>query len=791
MAINTSLVGGQSGILMEGANGIELYLKGGFDYYRLTCMYNPKTSDYDTSRVYSSESVDTQNLLEFFLTPKAGESGARSRPSELSYADLFLNSDIDFTGSQVYIRNDSPIHTYLINSGYDEYINVLKPYLYFGRLYPKSLENNIIIIETYYMKDFALDAIPEHQRTDNIREFFGVAFNELHSQVYYKMRDLLRLSDPFETKKEYLHYLLETFGTTTIVPSSSLSYDLDRFFINNLPALLKRKGTYESLVGIFRFLSNTINRLNIYEQWHDVLPSAAPMSASSIERYCLDNGYSWEEYLWTDYYTGTRVITAGAGERYYSGYTDYPFLPSSGKVLSPHYRVEIDLSTEPIETYEILKESTAEIIFEKLEELRPVARFCNSYGTVLLLKTDLTGDRFDTYDGLYSAYARTTCLTPAYAALAGNYFFSNWSSSDLIININHGLGTKELIVQTYTTDEAPIFKRFLPKNIIIIDENNITIELGSPQTFYAFIASKQYGTDEYNTFDASSSPATITGSNNYSGIQTIWSDNVDSYLYEMYPISHYISPPAEGSQHYTEILPPSGDTEAYYETSLIEGPSGLVPIGYDASFLLPNDFGGIHSSSYVLTHNLGTRAVIIDVLELHSDQSLSQIFVEDIIINDLNTITINVGNPSKDYVVYVRRISDNDFLLTGGDIVSNCTHVRLGNGLSTSLFTPANNLQREICDTYPSGGEWPGGVVPTHDSWYVQKSFEIQNAGIDGFSDYNVKIVLDIINNINITEIGLFDASENEIFYTTCSNLAAIAGTTLTLYYRISPTSIL
>jgi len=392
MTSSVSKISGNSGVSVQGAYGIELYIKGGTDYYRLMCVYKPKDSDYDVTRIYSSDFVENQNLFIFTLTPKAGEIGATYIPSELSFDDLFTNDPVtDFSGSEIYIKNNSPIHRYINNNGHSSYINTRKPYLYFGKLYPKDPETNTISVETYFMKDYALDSLPEHQRTDNLREFFGVAFDELYSQVYYKIRNILSLSDPYETSDEYLQYLLETYGTSTIVPASLNTRQLDRFFINNLPALLKRKGTYNVLYGIFRFLTNTANRLNIYEQWHELLPSGAPYPYSDIETYCVSAGYRWEEHLYSEYYADYGIPSNGAGTRYYTNEHSYPVINGPLK-LSPHYRVEFDLSTAPVKSNKIIDEETYDIIYEKFEELRPVARV-SEYSTVIALPTDFTGKK--------------------------------------------------------------------------------------------------------------------------------------------------------------------------------------------------------------------------------------------------------------------------------------------------------------------------------------------------------------------------------------------------------------
>jgi hypothetical protein len=791
MDITSSMTGFNQGIVVPNSYGIELYIKGGTNYYRLTCVYKPKTSDYSTTRLYSSDDVDTQNLWEFTLTPKAGEPGATSNPSELSYAELFTyDSDTDFTGSEIYIKKGSPLHNYIVNTGHT-YINTRKPWLYFGKLYPKNEVDSSILVETYSMKDYALDALPEHQRSNNIREFFGVAFDGMYSQVYYKIREILTLSDPWEVREDYLHYLLQTFGITSIMPSGSTEYDLDRFLIQNLPALLKRKGTYDALQGFFRFLTRSTNRLNIYEQWHELLPSGAPYPYDSIETYCTSAGYDWQEHLWTKYYDEVS-ISAGAGLRYYNDpeiHYDYPYPAllgstwtscSSGATetdpptatghgdlrISPHYRVEVDLSTEPIQLRKIIDADTYTIMLEKFEQLRPVARFCETYGCVMKLDSDFTGRNLDTYDGLYTAFARTKCLRPVYGPLPGNYIFSNRSNTSTTLNIYHALGTKDLLVQLYinneSTRERMPYTRFIPKNIIIVDEDNITIELEHPQRFYAFIASDYSNIDSTTVIPITgSSPYDIPDSIYYTPILEILEEDDDTTIRtSIYPAEHGIEEPAFGQLHYMDTDTPDGNS-TYYEIAL------------EKSYVTGSLTG---STSYIVEHDLKTPGILVEVFELFGYGEKKKVMAEDIIITSIDTVEVYVESSTSDYEVVVKKITDWAFLRTIDDLMYELDTLVLGEGLSTAtwnpLSTPSGSLQDEIS---PSA--------------YEVESFVLYNANSD-YPTYNVKAVVNILENINITEAGLVDKydeyGDKMIFYTSCSPIEALKGTRLVLYFEFA-----
>lgn len=746
-----TLVGGNNGIVVDNAYGIELYIKGGTGYYRLTCLYKPKSSDYNTSRKYSIEEVDTINLFEFTLTPKASADGAAFYPSELSYDELFTNDpDTEFTGSEIYIKKGSPLHYYLETNGYDEYVNINTPYLYFGKLYPKSSEDNTIQIETYFMKDYALNALPETNRTENLREFFGVAFDQLYSQVYNKMRNILRLSDPYETKYEYLHYLLESYGTTSIIPSASTDYDAERFFVKNLSALLKRKGTYEALVVLFRLITHTTNRLNVYEQWHEPLPSAAPSPYSSIETYCASAGYAWAEHPYVNYYSNP-PSASGVMERYYD--TEYPTwettptsaAPSGSLLLSPHYRVELDLSTQPMGNGSIIDEERYNILLEKFEEVRPVARY-STYSQAMGLLGDFTDVYSDTYDGAYSEYVKTKCTRPVYGLIPGNYIFANRSTTATEISIVHNLDTKEILVQLYT---IPGLERIIPSNITINSDNSLIVSLSTPTPFYAFVTSVKTFPDASNEIDVFPLD-TDTGSSDSMPIMDIWKQQTSNeYRYLMYPASHYFD---AGNPH-TVSIPTTASGMTYHEITL-NGPYIYTVSG---------------SLSHVITHNLGTQGIVIEVFKI-SGSTFTKVSPVSITLTDLNSFELNVVDYDT-YSVIIRKVTNWPYFDTIGDVMYFLSSLKLGEGTSTSTYNPmitsAGTLQDEIDSSY-----------------YTVRSFDKYYATSE-YSTYNIKVVIDINRNINITEAGLFNTSDELMFYTTCSPIFAAEGTRLTLYYTL------
>lgn len=771
-------------------DGLELYVKGLNDYYRLNCRYVPKSADY--VEMYTNVDEIEGNIFEFILTPPSG-TGSANKPSILTYDELFTNEEgTDFSGSEVYIKFDSPLNTYLNENvddssiAYSSYINTKQPYLYFGKLYPRDSATNKIMIDAFFMKDYVYKALPEVNQVDNLREFFGVAFDKLYQpQVYGKIRNILRLSDPLETKDEYLRYLLETYGTTSIVPSGNTDYDVERFFVRNISDLFKRKGTYESLSLLFKLITKTKNRLNVYEHWHSPLPcsggtteqptvSAAPfyvisggvlVSASSlyssIEEYCIDNSYTFEEYSWRDNYSDTLSGSTGywatTGARYFEKQT-YPTYDSS-LIMSPHYRVEMDVSTQPIddENTEIFGELLQNIVFDKFSEFKPVSRFIY-YSYLLGLNCDFAGNVYNTYEDVYDEYINTKCVKSVFESIEGTYISLNVSTTSTSFDVVHNLGTMYLLVQTYAcpTPSYPFYKRMYPKEIIILNNNTVRIQLAVPQQCYIFIDTVNKEGDMINDLYDSHSYGLfpVTSIQKVSG----------SYRYEMQPMNLLIE---EGStpenEHDVSLLTSPTSSGMYYEVNLMATDyiAGWSSTGEHFEFI---------------THNLGTPAIIMDVYKRVDGDTFEKVQPHDMIIVDSNHVIIHVTEDGT-YGCVIRKLSDWSFLYTKEDLIGSITSVKFG------YVNPSASEIEFVESCSPSGNNLWNDLGS---DWYVVNDYDIDRQyPNDDYTTYNAKIIINIKQDKTINEIGLYDDNDELLFYTGSSPLYLKQNTKLVLYYTI------
>lgn len=187
-------------------------------------------------------------------------------------------------GSDVYIRKDSYIHEYVSRLAdtdeiYEWYFNPEKQFIYFGKIYLSDADTNEYRIHWYGMKDYALEALPQHNQTDNLKDYFDLYFDRIHHGVYGMLKSIIQLLDPKEVNVlDYMAYIADMYGITISEEISGAEWTLteeqERDFIGRIIHWLKRKGTYNVIYILWKLLvENNRNKLNIYEMWQ---PSAAP-----------------------------------------------------------------------------------------------------------------------------------------------------------------------------------------------------------------------------------------------------------------------------------------------------------------------------------------------------------------------------------------------------------------------------------------------------------------------------------------------------------------------------------
>lgn len=172
------------------------------------------------------------------------------------------------SGSEVYFRKGSYIYEWLVKNStyYKNYFNTNKMWMYFGKIYKTSEYTNGYYIIFDGMKNFALNALPRHQRKTNIEEFFNIYFDVVHQKIYNMTKNIPSLFNAREIDANWIEYMAKNYNIDLDENMSGMAL---REWVENIVYLLKRKGTYSSLYIIWKtLLENTTDNLNIYNRWH-------------------------------------------------------------------------------------------------------------------------------------------------------------------------------------------------------------------------------------------------------------------------------------------------------------------------------------------------------------------------------------------------------------------------------------------------------------------------------------------------------------------------------------------
>jgi hypothetical protein len=241
-------------------------------------------------------------------------------------------------GNKFYFRKDSYFHDWLRNmpnfSGYVEnLVNTNKTFIYFGKLKHITNYSSTYIIEFEGMKDFVLKCLPEHNRTEKLTEFLKTYFDEVYHEFYNKTKDLWSMIDPKEVDEKFVDYMATRMNINT--DKEKLGGLPLREWVDQLPYWLKRKGTYSAYYALYKtLLTNTRNKLNIYEKWCEWCVQELRRS----RKYTLPEDF--EDHHILEAY-GIQV-SGGAGPEYYNkfkpeGYPTYADEAPSGDCLSNQY----------------------------------------------------------------------------------------------------------------------------------------------------------------------------------------------------------------------------------------------------------------------------------------------------------------------------------------------------------------------------------------------------------------------------------------------------------------------
>lgn len=597
------LIGPTTTIVTEGGKSLELWIKDPDVGFKPIIWVFPSTDYLEEDRFIFDKSLNT-NVPSSLTTELSG--GAY-------FFSIYDTDGKDLTtitaSNECYLKKDSTFHEWIETNAPDyledsygvefvlrNYVNTDRQFIYFGDIYPTS--NGKYHIIHYNMRSFVKNAIPEHQRTEKLKDLIDIHFDILHNEMYTKLKEIFSMIDPLEVEISYLNYLAKFYNVDI---DNFLSNNWQkRVFIKNLINILKKKGTYSLLYIIWKiFTNNVIDRLNIYERWHDKsLTGTVPVSA------CEDYVHVWNY--------DKNLYDEGAGSVWYNtvvvsgGYPE----DTTNKILTPHYTVEPDLTTVPTSDDTILSENLITNLYDFWEQSRPVNRVSH-YSVLIAPKTDLSGDFISNYSGSYANQLLTKRVGYTFTLPDTFIGFFNTSSNSWLIK--HNLNSKRIQIQCFDSD------LFLlkPTNITVVDFNHVRIDFDNPDS--GFVMIKEID-NEFIRFNTIPSTWNITHSMSTKELLVQFRDSTEI------------------------VVEPSEITLTDSDNLSVEG--GISGFGefdrYDVIHIQ-----NTASSIWSVNHSLGYRGVMVNVYN-HNDQ---KIYPQNIELEDANNCSLTFSEPTSGYAV--------------------------------------------------------------------------------------------------------------------------------------------
>jgi len=149
--------------------------------------------------------------------------------------------------------------------------------------------------------------------------------------------------------------------------------------------------------------------------------------------------------------------------------------------LTPHYRVEIDLSVEPLGTDFIMSEEIITSLMAEWEKMRPVCKYAH-YSMVLSPKTNFSQIYVPLYSNEYKAHMNSRCLEEINTPLNDCAIYIREHRSRTWY-VNHGLQSMNVIIQCFSLDG----ENLVPATQKNVNINYSEITFTTPQNGYAFI----------------------------------------------------------------------------------------------------------------------------------------------------------------------------------------------------------------------------------------------------------------------------------------------------------------
>ena len=697
-------------------------------------------------------------------------------------------------GNDFYFRKDSFFYEYLAqqNPEFRDYISQERTFCYFGKIWPVSDRTGVWNIEFYGMKDYMELAIPTHNRTPRLVEMMDVWFDQINHEPYNMTKYLWSMLDAKEVDLRWLEYIARIYGVDINIELDELTL---REWVDYLVYFLKRVGTYNAIYIVYKvFTALSTNKVNVYERWDEWCQKGASDIPSFKEFPNFFPGT--KDFHWFEFYNVPP--SGGAGDVWYSQFnpsgspTPNPYTidwdsypthtlsapspscstvsaaPSGYPVISPHYIVEIDLTTEPIgdrfNDSWILNQFYANELVRNWEYARPVNKYVQYQQ---LISPACAQSRIGDPENLYplsslgyfntyftaSQYLSGAAPTPSGGEVA--YVYTQYGESPYW-TINHNLSASDhLAVQVWTPQSGPNFLplvRVIPATIELDNTHPDTIlhitfdePVGGIACIAGYIPAISYEYDQ------------VAPVNPWPIIHNLGTDAPSGY--PTGSLSNYFTSPSKSYPQNVEKINSNRTTATWN--------SAIAGVGFtrNADYVHTQS---VASTTWNINHQMNTDGTIIQCF----DSSNILIQPKTTIIPDSNNVnvTFETAQSGKAYLIYFKRdvISrlDDPCDITGmGMCPGGLGYWKVGDGGIEDYDPYANN---NLESPTASGNYWR--------VW--------SDGGYEDAQNYYIDFIVPTGEDLTIREVGLFNVDDILVYYSVCSELYKPAEVQTVFHYR-------
>jgi hypothetical protein len=380
------------------------------------------------------------------------------------------------------------------------------------------------------------------------------------------------------------------------------------------------------------------------------------------------------------------------------------------------------MTNQPFGDDYIMDEPTLFNLMKYWEMVRPVSRVAH-YFEYISPTADFTGYWNPLYSQAFLAVFNTIILDPPLEPAVGTDFYLQTVASDAW-TAPHDLGTEDVLVQCFDNNS----ERLIAEEIYPLDSDTIYVDLVSPNLGTVYMAT--------STSTVSSAPLSSWS------IAHNQADDILTYFTDM---------------NKNRIYP---DSVTLTDTNNLVATFGIAVSGY--CFTRAGDVKFTQTSpsySWNVLHSLDVGGVMVNFYDVND----VKIYPDIVQIGNPDTLTATFSTPTSGYAVVVgvgANVDQNSLWtpLTSG-------YIKLGDGSDTDVWNPwtADDLENPIV-TIPNGS-----ITYTDATDYYYVSFELPLTVIDG----------------NITEVGLFNVSDELVFYSYCDPIYKASECGFRMRYRI------